>query len=81
MPHHQANIHINCESMEIIQQAYEDFKEGSFSKRYEKYSPILSPYDKKKCGPKFKIQKSASRPIWQVKKLWASTRQVRISFQ
>uniref|UniRef100_A0A914E6M2 Amine oxidase domain-containing protein n=1 Tax=Acrobeloides nanus TaxID=290746 RepID=A0A914E6M2_9BILA len=33
MPHHQANIHINCESMEVIQQAYEDFKGGNFSKR------------------------------------------------
>lgn len=34
MPHHQANIHINCESMDIIQQAYEDFREGIYSKRY-----------------------------------------------
>lgn len=32
-PHHQTTIHLNCESVELIDQAYYDAQEGLISKR------------------------------------------------
>ncbi|CAB1312867.1 unnamed protein product [Coregonus sp. 'balchen'] len=33
-PHHQCSIHLNCESVEVLQTAYNDCKEGRPSSRY-----------------------------------------------
>ncbi|ETN71798.1 hypothetical protein NECAME_19162, partial [Necator americanus] len=33
MPHHQTTVHLNCESMELVDEGVQDFRNGNWSQR------------------------------------------------
>lgn len=34
MPHHQSTIHLNCESIQVVHDAYHDYTQGRWSRRF-----------------------------------------------
>ena len=43
-PHHQCSIHLNCESVELLETAYKEAMNGRPSARYIQYISTMVPH-------------------------------------